>query len=107
MEQRVWAVPRVMNLLKNDLVLISLYVDDKRPLPKGMETDSKLRPGKTLRYIGQKWSEFQTLRYQANAQPFYVLMDLNEENLVTPVAYTPDVDTYYNWLQSGLANFKQ
>ncbi|SDX61602.1 Thiol:disulfide interchange protein DsbD [Lutibacter oricola] len=106
MEQNVWAKDKVLNILKNDVVLISLYVDDKRPLPKGEEIESKLRPGKKLRYIGQKWSEFQTIKYKANAQPFYVLMDHNEENLIDPVAYTPDVDEYYNWLKKGTSNFK-
>ena len=67
---------------------------------------SKLRPGKKLKYIGQKWSEFQTIKYGANAQPFYVLMNLSEENLIDPVAYTPDVDEYYNWLKEGVTNFK-
>ncbi|MDV7186433.1 cytochrome c biogenesis protein CcdA [Lutibacter sp. TH_r2] len=106
MEQNVWAKDKVLNILKNDIVLISLYVDDKRPLPKSEQTESKLKPGKKLKYIGQKWSEFQTIKYGANAQPFYVLMDLNEENLLDPVAYTPDVDEYYNWLKEGIANFK-
>lgn len=106
MEQNVWAKDKVLNVLKNEVVLISLYVDDKRKLPDDEEIDSKLRPGKKLRYIGQKWSEFQTIKYGANAQPFYVLIDHNEENLINPVAYTPDVDAYYNWLKQGIDNFK-
>ena len=107
MEQNVWAKDKVLGVLKNDIVLISLYVDDKRPLPEGEEVDSQLEPGKKLRYIGQKWSEFQAVRYGANAQPFYVLMDHNEENLNDPVAYTPDVDEYYAWLKDGIGNFKK
>jgi thiol:disulfide interchange protein DsbD len=106
MEQHVWAKDKILPILKNDVVLISLYVDDKRKLPKGEEFNSKLRPGKKLKYIGQRWSEFQTIKYKANAQPFYVLMGHDEENLIDPVAYTPDVDTYYNWLKKGIANFK-
>ena len=106
MEQNVWVKDKILPILKNDVVLISLYVDDKRKLPAGEEINSKLRPGKKLRYIGQKWSEFQTIKYGANAQPFYVLMDHNEENLIDPVAYTPDVDKYYNWLKEGISNFK-
>jgi len=107
MEQNVWAKDQILPILKNDVVLISLYVDDKRPLPEGEEIESKLRPGKKLKYIGQKWSEFQNIKYGANAQPFYVLMDLNEENLIDPVAYTPDVEEYHNWLLSGISNFKK
>jgi thiol:disulfide interchange protein DsbD len=106
MEQKVWAQEKVLQVLKNDVVLISLYVDDKRPLPNGEEIESKLYPGKKLKYTGQKWSEFQIIKYGANAQPFYVLMDHNEENLIAPVAYTPDVEEYYNWMKKGIANFK-
>jgi thiol:disulfide interchange protein DsbD len=107
MEQNVWAKDKILPILKNDVVLISLYVDDKRPLPSGEEIESKLRPGKKLKYIGQKWSEFQTIKYGANAQPFYVLINLNGENLNEPIAYTPNVDEYYDWLKEGISNFKR
>jgi thiol:disulfide interchange protein len=107
MEQNVWPKPKVLNILKNDVVLISLYVDDKRKLEADEIVDSQLRPGKKLKYIGQKWSEFQTIKYKANSQPFYVLMDLNEENLIDPIAYTPDVEVYYNWLKEGVSKFKK
>lgn len=106
MEQNVWVKDKVLNVLKNDIVLISLYVDDKRPLPEDEVVESQLRPGKKLKYIGQKWSEFQTIKYKTNTQPFYVLMGHNEENLIDPVGYTPNVDEYYNWLKTGLDNFK-
>jgi len=106
MEQNVWVKDNVLSLLKNKVVLISLYVDDKRKLAEGDIVDSKLKPGKKLKYIGQKWSELQTIKYGANAQPFYVLMDHNEENLVDPVAYTPNVDEYLNWMKEGIGNFK-
>jgi thiol:disulfide interchange protein DsbD len=106
MEQNVWVKDKVLNVLKNDIVLISLYVDDKRPLPEDEVVESQLRPGKKLKYIGQKWSEFQTIKYKTNTQPFYVLMDHDEENLIDPVGYTPNVDEYYNWLKAGLDNFK-
>ncbi|WMQ64751.1 protein-disulfide reductase DsbD family protein [Imtechella halotolerans] len=106
MEQHVWVKPEVLSILKNEVVLISLYVDDKRALEADEVVDSKLRPGKKLKYIGQKWSELQTLRYQTNSQPFYVLMDHQEENLNTPVGYTPDVEAYHNWLQEGISQFK-
>ncbi|MEL4308618.1 protein-disulfide reductase DsbD family protein [Joostella sp. CR20] len=106
MEERVWSDPSVLSVLKSDIVLISLYVDDKRELPEGEEVVSEIT-GKKLKYIGQKWSEFQTLRYKANAQPFYVLMDLNEENLNAPVGYTPDIEEYLAWLKDGIGNFKK
>jgi thiol:disulfide interchange protein DsbD len=106
MEQNVWVKDKVLAILKNDVVLISLYVDDKRKLPEGEAVDSKLNPGKKLRYIGQKWSELETIKYGTNAQPFYVLLDKNEEKLNEPVAYTPDVDEFYNWLKDGIAKYK-
>ena len=106
MEQNVWVKDKVLEILKNDVVLISLYVDDKRKLPEGEAVDSKLNPGKKLRYIGQKWSELETIKYGTNAQPFYVLLDKNEEKLNEPVAYTPNVDEFYNWLKDGIAKYK-
>jgi thiol:disulfide interchange protein DsbD len=106
MEQNVWVKPKVLKTIKNDVILISLYVDDKRKLKEDEIVASKLKPGKKLKYIGQKWSELQTIKYKTNTQPFYVLIDHNEENLINPVAYTPDVDTYHSWLQKGISNFK-
>jgi thiol:disulfide interchange protein DsbD len=105
MEQNVWAKDKVLKILKEDVVLISLYVDDKRKLKADEVLDSQLKPGKQLKYIGQKWSEFQTIKYKTNSQPFYVLMNHNEENLIDPVAYTPNIDEYYAWLKEGLSKF--
>ncbi|CAL2087057.1 protein-disulfide reductase DsbD family protein [Tenacibaculum sp. 190524A02b] len=107
MEQNVWAKNKVLQLLKNEVVLISLYVDDKRALEEDEIVESKLTPGKKLRYIGEKWSELQTIKYKTNSQPYYVLMDTEEDNLVDPVAYTPNVDEYYNWLKQGIGKFKE
>jgi len=107
MEQNVWPKEKILKILKNDIILISLYVDDKRPLPPGEIVDSKLNPGKKLKYIGQKWSEFQTIRYKANTQPFYVLMDHAEENLIDPVAYMPNADEYFAWLKKGIDKFEK
>ena len=105
MEQNVWPDPKVLNILKNEVVLISLYVDDKRELEEDEVVESQLKPGKQLKYIGQKWSELQAIKYKANSQPFYVLMDHNEANLIEPAAYMPDIEEYYNWLKKGLSNF--
>lgn len=105
MEERVWSEPHILKLLKEEIVLISLYVDDKRPLPEGQTITSQIS-GKELRYVGQKWSEFQILRYQANAQPFYVLMDHDEQNLIDPIGYTPNIDQYYSWLREGVDAFE-
>lgn len=106
MEERVWPDPKVLAVLNNDVVLISLYVDDKRPLPENEKVVSKIT-GKVLKYTGQKWSELQILKYKTNAQPYYVLMDHNEKDLNKPSAYNPDINGYYNWLQEGVRNFKK
>ncbi len=105
MEQNVWTKPEILDILKNEVVLISLHVDDKRKLEKNDIVDSKLKPGKKLKYIGQKWSEMQTLKYKANTQPMYVLMDHSEANLIKPIAYTPQANKYYDWLKKGLSKF--
>lgn len=106
MEERVWPDPKVLSILNNDVVLISLYVDDKRPLPEKEQVVSKIT-GKILKYTGQKWSELQILKYKTNAQPYYVLMDHNENDLNKPSAYNPDIEAYYKWLQEGVKNFKK
>ncbi|MGB2232203.1 MAG: protein-disulfide reductase DsbD family protein [Flavobacteriaceae bacterium] len=103
MEQNVWVEPQVLDILKNKVVLISLYVDDKRPLDQPIP--SALKPGKQLKYIGQKWSELQALRYKTNTQPYYVIMNHDEQTLIEPVGYTPDVDTYFKWMTDGISKF--
>ena len=105
MEERIWANPEILGILNKEIVLISLYVDDKRLLPDNEQYTSKTT-GKRITSIGNKWSDFQIKEYQANAQPYYVLMDLQEQNLNTPIGYTPDAEKYKNWLNDGLDNFK-
>ena len=104
MEERVWSEPQILEVLKNDVVLVSLYVDDKRKLPESEQYVSETT-GKEIESIGNKWSDFQITRYKANAQPYYVLIDHNEEKLIAPSAYEPDADEYYNWLKKGIENF--
>lgn len=106
MEERVWSEPQILEVLKNDVVLISLYVDDKRKLPESEQYVSETT-GKEIESIGNKWSDFQITRYKANAQPYYVLIDHNEEKLIAPSAYEPDADEYYNWLKKGIENFSK
>jgi thiol:disulfide interchange protein len=105
MENNVWSDEKVLNVLKNDVVLISLYVDDKRELPKNEQYVSK-ETGNDIETIGDKWTEFIITKYKTNTQPFYVLIDLNEEKLNTPTSYTPNISEYYNWLKDGLSKFK-
>ncbi len=95
-------------LLKNEIVLISLYVDDKRDLPKDQQFISKTT-GSTIETVGDKWTDFMISKYKTNTQPLYVLTDLegNSLNLSTPtISYVP-VAEYQSWLSAGIANFKK
>jgi thiol:disulfide interchange protein len=106
MEERVWSAPRVLNILTNKVVLISLYVDFQVPLPKDKQYVSKAT-GKKIRTIGNKWSDFQITKYKANAQPYYVLIDNKGENLNNYMAYNPNIEAYLNWLKEGIKEFKK
>ncbi|WP_163408535.1 protein-disulfide reductase DsbD family protein [Flavobacterium ajazii] len=106
MEELVWSDPKVLGILKNDIVLISLYVDDKKDLPESEQYVSETT-GKKIKTIGNKWSDLQIKTYKANAQPFYVIVDHKSANLAEPSAYNPDITAYYSWLQSGIQNFKK
>ncbi|MDQ6470820.1 cytochrome c biogenesis protein CcdA [Flavobacterium sp. LHD-80] len=105
MEDNVWSDDKVLKVLKDDVVLISLYVDDKRELASNEQVVSELT-GKKIKYIGQKWSEFQTIKYKTNAQPFYVLVNNEGESLNESSAYNPDIEDYLNWLNIGVSNFR-
>lgn len=105
MENNVWSDEKVLNILKNDVVLISLYVDDKRELPKNEQTVSK-ETGNEITTIGDKWTEFIITKYKTNTQPFYVLIDLKEQKLNAPVSYTPNAEDYLTWLKDGISKFK-
>ena len=104
MEDYVWSDERILSILKNDVVLISLYVDYKKELPESEQYTSETT-GKRIKTIGNKWSDFQITRYKANAQPYYVLINLEEDNLNDPVGYTPDIEEYEAWLKEGISNF--
>ena len=105
MEINVWSDEKVLSVLKNDVVLISLYVDDKRELPKDQQYISK-ETGKEVVTIGNKWTDFIITRYKTNTQPYYVLTDLKEQKLNEPISYTPNIDDYLAWLKDGIAKFK-
>ena len=105
MENNVWSDEKILNVLKNDVVLISLYVDDKRELPKSEQTVSK-ETGNEITTVGDKWTEFIITKYKTNTQPFYVLIDLNEQKLNEPISYTPNIDDYLAWLKDGISKFK-
>ena len=106
MEELVWSDAKVLEVLNNEVVLISLYVDDKKELPENEQYVSETT-GKKIKTIGNKWSDLQIKTYKANAQPFYVIVDHNSSNLGEPSAYNPDVENYLNWLERGIKNFKK
>ena len=108
MENNVWSDEVVLSILKNDLVLISLYVDDKRELPKSEQFISKTT-GSEIETIGDKWTDFMISKYKTNTQPLYVLTDLNGDNLnesMPTISYT-SVEEYESWLKTGIAMFKK
>ena len=104
MEERVWGEPQILGKLQNDVVLISLFVDLKEELPEAEQYVSEVT-GKRIQTVGNKWSDFQIEKYQINAQPYYVLLDHNDNELNTPVGYTPDVDEFEAWLEEGISKF--
>lgn len=106
MEDYVWSDPRILSILNNEVVLISLYVDDKRELPIEEQYVSK-ETGKKIKSIGNKWSDFQITRYKANAQPYYIILDTKEKSLNQPVGYMPDITEYEQWLKYGIKQFQK
>ncbi|MGY8916338.1 MAG: protein-disulfide reductase DsbD family protein, partial [Flavobacteriales bacterium] len=107
MEENVWSEPDIYPLLKEDYVLISLYIDDRKPLPEDGQFDFKFESGrvKTIKTVGEKWGTFQTLNFNAASQPYYVLLSPDLEVLNSSIQYT-DKETYLNWLKTGLKNYK-
>ena len=107
MEAAVWTDPQVADLLTKDFVLISLYVDDKTPLPAPFEVKDSEGHVKTLRTVGAKWSFLQSTKFGANAQPFYVMLNpTTGMPLAGSRAYDEDVPAYVDFLKKGLANYK-
>lgn len=107
MEENVWSVTDIYPIIKNEYVLISLYIDDRQELPEAEQFDFKFDSGriKRIKTIGQKWGTFQTINFNAASQPYYVLLSPDLEVLNTAVQYT-DRDTYRSWLLQGLQNFR-
>ena len=106
MELSVWTDQKVSDIINNDYVLITLYVDEKTPLPapiKIMENGIE----RTLRTVGDKWSYLQRVKFGANAQPFYVLIDNDGRPLNKSYSYNEDVSKYLEFLQTGLENYKK
>ena len=104
MEASVWIDPNVKHMLEEDYVLITLMVDEKAPLKEPIEIIENGEKVK-LRTVGDKWSYFQRMKFGANAQPFYVLLDHQGKPLAPSYAFNEDVSAYLNFLKSGLSEF--
>lgn len=103
MEDQVWGEPGVFELIRDDYVLISLYVDERKELeePYKSPIDGRLR-----RKVGNKWADFELIHFNRQSQPYYVLLDNDETVLNKPKAYTPDKDEYQAFLECGLQRFQ-
>ena len=106
MELSVWTDPKVSQLLNDDYVLITLYVDEKTKLPEPIRITENGQE-RTLRTIGDKWSYLQRTKFGANAQPFYVLIDNEGKPLNKSYSYDEDIQKYIDFLETGLKNYKK
>ncbi|PVX51968.1 thiol:disulfide interchange protein DsbD [Balneicella halophila] len=109
MEEHVWSVSSVDKIIRNEYVLISLHIDDKRDLPETEQVYvNRINGGKRLlENYGHKWAHFQTAYFNSNSQPFYVLMDYDGKTLLTqPIGYTSDHEDFETFLNCGLESFK-
>jgi thioredoxin-related protein len=105
MEANVWPDPRVLKMLKNDYILVQLYVDDKTALAPDEVYVSETR-NKKIKTVGDKFADLQAIRYKANSQPFYVPADHDGNPLATPRGYDGNVDAFVAFLEEGIKNFK-
>ena len=106
MELAVWTDSKVSDIINNDYVLITLYVDNKTPLTSPVKVTENGRE-RTLRTVGDKWSYLQRVKFGANAQPFYVLIDNEGRPLNKSYSYDEDLPKYIEFLQTGLENYKK
>ncbi|HPJ45787.1 MAG TPA: cytochrome c biogenesis protein CcdA [Tenuifilaceae bacterium] len=106
MEQKVWSDPRVLEILRNEFVIVALYVDERTKLPESEWVTSTV-DGKVKNTIGKRNADFQISRFNVNGQPYYVLLGNNEELLAEPYGYNLDVEQFIEFLNKGVDKFKQ
>jgi cytochrome c biogenesis protein CcdA/thioredoxin-related protein len=109
MEEHVWPKPGIQELIKNDYILVSLYVDDRKLLPDDQQFLYPTSDGskKAIRTIGDKFATLQSETFRSASQPFYVLISPDQKLLTKPVGYTPDPSAYAQWLRCGLDAYKR
>jgi len=104
-ESKVWTDDKIRPLLKNDVVIVSLYCDDRTELPKSEQVFSKELNG-IMKNIGNKWSAYQIKNYGQISQPLYIIQDLEGNDLTKAIGYTPNIDEYQKFLNGGISKFK-
>jgi thiol:disulfide interchange protein DsbD len=107
MEENVWSNPEVYKIMKENFIVVSLYVDDKKKLPAAQQFTYKTKDGveKEIISIGDKWATFETENFKNNAQPLYAILNGEERLMNNPVGYTPAIQEYKDWLLCGLDAF--
>ena len=113
MEEHVWSEEEIWNIINDNYVLVSLYVDDRKELPKSeqgvidLEYDDGSVKKKRIKTIGDKWSAFEILEFKQIAQPYYCLLSPDGRLLINPIGYTPDKDKYKTWLECGIKAYQE
>ncbi len=109
MEENVWSDPEVYKIMKDNYIIVSLYVDDKKSLPAAKQFTYKTKDGneKEILTVGDKWATFETENFKNNAQPLYAILNGDEILMNNPVGYTPSIKDYKDWLLCGLDAFKK
>jgi thiol:disulfide interchange protein DsbD len=109
MEEKVWTNRTVDSLMRNEFVVVSLYVDERRPLPLTEQTVYKTSTGqeKSIITVGDKWATFQTENFGATSQPQYAIISADQIALTKTKYYTPDADKFIEWLECGIETYKK
>lgn len=109
MEEKVWSQPDVYRVMKEQFIVVSLYVDDKKKLPPSKRFTYKTKDGNEKEIItyGDLWATFETENFSNNAQPLYAILNTEEQLVNEPVGYTPSADEYLSWLNCGLSAFRK
>lgn len=106
MEAKVWSDPKVLERLRRDFIIVALYIDDQTELPEN-EWVTSTRDGKVKKTIGKKNADFQATRFNMNGQPYYALLDNNEQTLVEPRGYNLDIEEFIKFLDKGVEEFNK
>ncbi|TAL43893.1 MAG: thioredoxin family protein, partial [Chitinophagaceae bacterium] len=109
MEEKVWVNPEVTAMMRNDFVVVSLYVDERKKLPVTEQMQYATKDGiqKSIITVGDKWATFQSENFNAVAQPQYAIISTNEKALTKTKAYTPSPKEFADWLRCGLEAFEK